>query len=112
MPRPRKKRLINSGRPFSKTTRIDQPDPEAAWKAHDQQLRTKADWLNAEQLDRLHYVAPGTDLVVGLPKHHIWKGAGAYNPRGEEFMAKHATSRMSRRRISAALMVQPPPLNR
>ncbi|RND37242.1 aminopeptidase [Lacticaseibacillus paracasei] len=74
-----------------KTTRIDQPDPEAAWKAHDQQLRTKADWLNAEQFDRLHYVAPGTDLVVGLPKHHIWKGAGAYNPRGEEFMANMPT---------------------
>lgn len=74
-----------------KTTRIDQPDPEAAWKAHDQKLREKAAWLNNEQFDQLHYMAPGTDLVVGLPKNHIWEGAGAFNPRGEEFMANIPT---------------------
>ena len=74
-----------------KTTRIDQPDPEAAWKAHDQKLREKAAWLNNEQFDQLHYMAPGTDLVVGLPKNHIWEGAGAFNPRGEEFMSNMPT---------------------
>ncbi|AQG71642.1 peptidase [Lacticaseibacillus rhamnosus] len=74
-----------------KTTRIDQPDPEAAWKAHDQKLREKAAWLNNEQFDQLHYMAPGTDLVVGLPKNHIWEGAGAFNSRGEEFMANMPT---------------------
>lgn len=74
-----------------KTTRIDQPDPEAAWKAHDQKLREKAAWLNNEQFDQLHYMAPGTDLVVGLPKNHIWEGAGAFNPPGEEFMANMPT---------------------
>ena len=74
-----------------KTTRIDQPDPEAAWKAHDQKLREKAAWLNNEQFDQLHYMAPGTDLVVGLPKNHIWEGAGAFKPRGEEFMANMPT---------------------
>ena len=74
-----------------KTTRIDQPDPEAAWKAHDQKLREKAAWLNNEQFDQLHYMAPGTDLVVGLPKNHIWEGAGAFNPRGEEFIANMPT---------------------
>lgn len=74
-----------------KTTRIDQPDPEAAWKAHDQKLREKAAWLNNEQFDQLHYMGPGTDLVVGLPKNHIWEGAGAFNPRGEEFMANMPT---------------------
>ncbi|MCT3152246.1 aminopeptidase [Lacticaseibacillus rhamnosus] len=74
-----------------KTTRTDQSDPEAAWKAHDQKLREKAAWLNNEQFDQLHYMAPGTDLVVGLPKNHIWEGAGAFNPRGEEFMANMPT---------------------
>ncbi|KLI76188.1 MULTISPECIES: aminopeptidase [Lacticaseibacillus] len=74
-----------------KTTRIDQPDPEAAWKAHDQKLSAKAKWLTNEQFDQLHYMAPGTDLVVGLPKNHIWKGGGAFNPRGEEFMANMPT---------------------
>ena len=74
-----------------KTTRIDQADPAAAWQKHDQTLREKAAWLNEEQFDYLHYMAPGTDLVVGLPKHHIWEGAGSFNPRGEEFMANMPT---------------------
>ena len=74
-----------------KTTRIDQADPESAWKSNDQNLLEKAAWLNNEQFDQLNYMAPGTDLVVGLPKNHIWEGAGAFNPRGEEFMANMPT---------------------
>ncbi|KRM72419.1 aminopeptidase [Lacticaseibacillus brantae] len=74
-----------------KTTRIDQVDPAAAWKKHDETLREKAAWLNEEQFDHLHYMAPGTDLVVGLPKHHIWEGAGSFNPKGQEFMANMPT---------------------
>lgn len=74
-----------------KTTRIDQPDPAAAWKQHDQTLATKAAWLNEMQFDALHYQAPGTDLTVGLPENHIWEGAGSFNPQGEEFMANMPT---------------------
>lgn len=74
-----------------KTTRIDQADPAAAWQAHDQLLSTKAAWLNDMQFDALHYQAPGTDLTVGLPKNHVWEGAGSFNPQGEEFMANMPT---------------------
>ena len=74
-----------------KTTRIYSDDPVAAWEAHDKTLVTKADELNAEQFDALHYTAPGTDLVIGLPHGHLWEGAGSYNVRGEKFMANMPT---------------------
>ncbi|MGX7195574.1 aminopeptidase [Enterococcus olivae] len=74
-----------------KTTRIYAEDPVAAWKKHDQTLQTKADELNAEQFDSLHYTAPGTDLTIGLPQDHLWEGAGSLNARGEKFMANMPT---------------------
>lgn len=74
-----------------KTTRIYEADPIAAWKAHDEKLRSKAEELNKEQFTALHYTAPGTDIVIGLPKNHLWEGAGSFNVRGEEFMANMPT---------------------
>lgn len=74
-----------------KTTRVYEVDPVAAWKAHDNKLGTKADELNKEQFNALHYRAPGTDLVIGLPDNHLWEGAGSDNVRGEKFMANMPT---------------------
>ncbi|MFD1393286.1 aminopeptidase [Lacticaseibacillus jixianensis] len=74
-----------------KTVRIYEPDPEAAWVSHEAKLRDKAAWLNAEQFDALHYQAPGTDLTVGLPAHHVWNGGSSTNPRGEVFTANMPT---------------------
>ncbi|WEG73775.1 aminopeptidase [Vagococcus intermedius] len=74
-----------------KTTRIDQADPTKAWAEHDEKLWAKANELNAEQFDALHYTAPGTDLIIGLPKNHHWEGAGSTNARGEKFMANMPT---------------------
>lgn len=74
-----------------KTTRIYEEDPIKAWQTHDKTLRTKAEYLNEEQFDALHYTAPGTDLTIGLPKNHNWEGAGSLNSRGEEFMANMPT---------------------
>lgn len=74
-----------------KTTRIYTEDPIAAWKKHDETLQEKANELNAEQFDSLHYTAPGTDLTIGLPKGHLWEGAGSFNARGEKFMANMPT---------------------
>lgn len=74
-----------------KTTRIYEENPILAWEKHDKKLESKAEMLNREQFSALHYTAPGTDLIVGLPKNHIWKGAGSFNARGEEFMANMPT---------------------
>lgn len=74
-----------------KTTRIYEADPVIAWKNHDEKLATKAAELNKEQFTALHYTAPGTDIVIGLPKNHLWEGAGSYNARDEKFMANMPT---------------------
>ncbi|MGN8981501.1 aminopeptidase [Enterococcus villorum] len=74
-----------------KTTRIYEEDPVLAWKQHDEKLAKKAAELNKEQFTALHYTAPGTDIIIGLPKNHLWEGAGSYNARGEKFMANMPT---------------------
>ncbi|QIL46066.1 aminopeptidase [Vagococcus coleopterorum] len=74
-----------------KTTRVYADDPVVAWKEHKETLGTKADMLNKEQFDALHYTAPGTDLTIGLPKGHIWVSAGSENARGEIFTANMPT---------------------
>ena len=74
-----------------KTTRVYEEDPVLAWKKHDEKLAKKAEELNQEQFSALHYTAPGTDIIIGLPKNHIWEGAGSYNARGEKFMANMPT---------------------
>lgn len=74
-----------------KTTRIYEEDPVVAWEQHDKKLAEKAKELNKEQFTALHYTAPNTDLVIGLPKNHLWEGAGSWNARGEKFMANMPT---------------------
>ncbi|EMM1217240.1 aminopeptidase [Enterococcus faecium] len=74
-----------------KTTRVYEEDPVLAWKKHDEKLAKKAEELNQEQFSALHYTAPGTDIMIGLPKNHLWEGAGSYNARGEKFMANMPT---------------------
>lgn len=74
-----------------KTTRVYEEDPVLAWKKHDEKLAKKAEELNQEQFSALHYTAPGTDIIIGLPKNHLWEGAGSYNAREKKFMANMPT---------------------
>ena len=57
-------------------SRADQPDPVAAWKAHDTNLHARADRLNEKRFAALHFRGPGTDLRVGLSDGHLWLGGG------------------------------------
>ena len=54
-----------------KTCRIYEEDPIKAWEEHEARLVAKAKVLNDEQFVKLHYTAPGTDLVLGMPKNHF-----------------------------------------
>ncbi|WP_062105714.1 aminopeptidase [Bacillus niameyensis] len=74
-----------------KATRVDQEDPIAVWKQHDETLHEKVDYLNEKHYKKLHYKAPGTDLTIELPEKHIWAGAGSINESGKEFMANMPT---------------------
>jgi aminopeptidase len=57
-------------------SRADQPDPVAAWKAHDANLHASAKRLNEKRYSALHFRGPGTDLRVGLAEDHLWLGGG------------------------------------
>jgi aminopeptidase len=57
-------------------SRVDAPDPVAAWRAHDEGLRRRAAVLNDRRYSALHFRGPGTDLRVGLAEDHLWMGGG------------------------------------
>jgi aminopeptidase len=72
-------------------TRVDQPDPVAAWDKHVKDLRARSEYLNGKAYDTLHYKAPGTDLTVGLPQGHFWNSAGSTTQDGIFYIANLPT---------------------
>jgi aminopeptidase len=58
------------------TTRINTPDPIAAWKIHDAGLHRRAAQLNEKRYSALQYRGPGTDFRLGLADDHLWLGGG------------------------------------
>lgn len=62
-------------------------DPIEAWKAHLTRLAECQAKLNRIQFKRLRYKAPGTDLTVELPEHHVWiSGGNSQTPEGVAFV--------------------------
>jgi len=53
-------------------TRLDEPDPVAAWRAHTERLKAKANGLEAQGFDAIRFRGPGTDLIVGLLPSSRW----------------------------------------
>lgn len=53
-------------------TRLDAPDPVAAWQEHIARLRERADRLGARRFDAIRLRGPGTDLTVGLNPAGDW----------------------------------------
>jgi aminopeptidase len=56
-------------------TRLDEPDPVAAWNEHMDTLATRANVLNERRFDAIRYRGPGTDLTVGLLPEADWMAA-------------------------------------
>jgi aminopeptidase len=54
--------------------RVKEPDPVAAWREHVDGLVARCDYLNRKQYTALEIAGPGTDLIVGLPGGHVWRG--------------------------------------
>ncbi|MVA74045.1 aminopeptidase [Agrobacterium vitis] len=63
-------------------SRVDQPDPVAAWAAHNGELAKRSAWLNGERFSSLHFTGPGTDLRVGLADGHEWHGGASTAKNG------------------------------
>jgi len=74
-----------------KAVRVGEGDAITAWEAHVKTLNEKSDYLNNKAYKQLHYVAPGTDLTIGLPKGHIWAAADSISQRGDAFIANMPT---------------------
>ena len=63
-------------------TRLDEPDPVAAWRAHTDKLQARADALNEYGFDAIRFRGPGTDLTVGLVPDALWRCATFETARG------------------------------
>ena len=63
-------------------SRVDRDDAVAAWQAHNEILRNRREWLNAQRFGALHFSGPGTDLTVGLADGHEWQGGGSTAKNG------------------------------
>ncbi len=59
------------------SSRLDNDDPVAAWKAHSANLKARAALLNGKRYAALRYTGPGTDFELGLADGHLWMGGGA-----------------------------------
>lgn len=63
-------------------SRVNTPDPVAAWAAHNAALATRTKWLNQQRFSALHFTSPGTDLTVGLADGHEWHGGASEAQNG------------------------------
>jgi aminopeptidase len=63
-------------------TRIDRPDPIAAWGEHNARLLERQTWLTGRNFRSLKYRGPGTDLEIGLADGHAWKGGASQSRNG------------------------------
>ncbi len=72
-------------------TRVDRPDPVAAWEEHIKNLLKRSNYLTGKNYSALKYTAPGTNLTVGLPRGHKWISAREKAQNGIEFIANLPT---------------------
>ena len=66
--------------------RVDRADPRQAWQRHIDALEARREYLNERAYAALRYAAPGTELTVGLPEGHVWKGGIDHNAQGTRFV--------------------------
>jgi len=72
-------------------TRLDEPDPVAAWREHMQTLEGRAAHLNERKFDALHYRGPGTDFTIGLLPNAHWLSARFRTADGIEYVPNMPT---------------------
>lgn len=70
------------GDAIARASRLDGPDPVAAWAAHNADIHARRDWLNDHRFAALHFRGPGTDLTVGLADGHLWEGGASVARNG------------------------------
>jgi aminopeptidase len=71
--------------------RLDEADPQQAWRDHIAKLRARAAILNRRSFDRVRYRGPGTDITIGLAPQSRWVGGSLENQDGVEFVPNMPT---------------------
>lgn len=74
-----------------KTVRIGEGDAVEKWRQHVENLEKRAAQLNKKRFAKLHYKAPGTDLIIELPNKHNWQSGSSKTPEGTTFIANMPT---------------------
>jgi len=78
-----------------KAARADGENPIAAWQKHRENFTERKNFLNAKQFDKLHFTNKlGTDLLVGMPKNHVWVGGGDVGKDGIPFFPNIPTEEL------------------
>jgi aminopeptidase len=72
-------------------TRLDEADPEQAWRDHMARLEARGKLLTELRLDAIHYTGPGTDLTVGLNPNARWMSALFRTRDGVEYVPNMPT---------------------
>jgi aminopeptidase len=67
-------------------SRLDEPDPMAAWQTRLAELEARRDRLNALQLTTIHVHGGGTDLTIPLAPGAQWLAAVETSKRGVTFV--------------------------
>lgn len=84
-------RMLKLWEAVFKVTRVNHDDPVGLWQEHLRQLRARREYLNTKKYAALHYLAPGTDLTIGLPENHIWFGGDVRAANGIDFIPNMPT---------------------
>lgn len=75
-----------------KAARADGATPQEEWIAHKEGFKKHMAFLNEKKFDHLRYTnSKGTNLTVGLPEGHIWKGGGDETVGGVSFFPNMPT---------------------
>jgi aminopeptidase len=63
-------------------SRVERDGAIAAWDEHNAVLGERTEWLNGQRFKALHYLGPGTDLMIGLADGHEWVGGASTAKNG------------------------------
>lgn len=74
-----------------KAVRIGEGNAVDNWREHIAYLEDRANKLNEKKFAKLHYKAPGTDLIIELPEKHLWISGSSKTPEGVTFTANMPT---------------------
>ena len=75
-----------------KGARADGDNPVEDWAAHRKTFEKRKTYLNEKQFSALRFTnGLGTNIVVGLPKNHVWQGGGDVGQDGIPFFPNQPT---------------------